>query len=49
MLNYNYVLCPHRGKEVYENPRYMSVAQAAHQLLEVIASRNASQTPFKCL
>ena len=27
----------------------MTVAQAAHQLLEVISSRTAIGTPFKCM
>lgn len=27
----------------------MTVAQAAHQLEEVIASRASSETPFKCM
>ena len=33
---------------MYEKPRYMSVAQAAQQLLEVISSRATNGAPFKC-
>lgn len=34
------LLCfPHRGRKVYEPPRYMSVSQAAEQLLAIIHNR----------
>jgi len=33
-----------RGREIYEQPRYMSVQQAATQLLEIVARRRRSQS-----
>ena len=31
-----------RNKKVYEPPRYMTAAEAAHQLVTVVANRRAS-------
>ena len=35
---------PCRGRKVYEPPRYMTVAQAAAQLLEAVSSRGTAGT-----
>eukprot|EP00731_Ephydatia_muelleri_P015235 Em0008g955a len=38
-----------RGRKIFEPPKFMTVSQAAAQLLEVIAARSAAGTPLKCL
>ena len=37
-----------RGREVYEPPRYMTVSQAATQLMQAMANRERDDHPLKC-
>ena len=37
-----------RGRKVYEPPRYMTVAQAASQLLEVVESKQRKGEALRC-
>lgn len=37
-----------RGRKVYEPPRYVTVAQAASQLLEIVESKQRKGEALRC-